>query len=312
MADSSEPSTAPPVPKSKGAAKIPVKDASTSADTGPTVAPVTNPMPKPTTPEDEVMKQPLELPDQPTAPSKTPKSPKSPRKFPKKLLLIVLILAALGYAGSKFMNNQDNQPAKPARQTQTPAASKEEDTDDVPATTTTEDYENGPLALSLKYPTTWTATDTNDRGVRIISPDFSYETSDGETVTGNFRIYIRKGAREQDSKYIGKGVAVQASEKLKYTSPEPGQRTETSVSFFGLDEPEAFAYFLIAGNFSLKKGDTLGPNYGKESDTYIISGGYSSKDLTDDMATNQVPLDYFAKTNAYKQALEIIKSLKLL
>ena len=49
-----------------------------------------------------------------------------------------------------------------------------------------------------------------------------------------------------------------------------------------------FAYFLVAGNFNLKKGDSLGPSYGKEANTFLVTGGYSARDLTDDFATNQI------------------------
>ena len=68
---------------------------------------------------------------------------------------------------------------------------------------------------------------------------------------------------------------------------------------------------MVAGNFQLNKGDTLGPDYGKEPETFIVTGGYSSSVLTDDLATNKVPLDSYRQTNAYKQAIAIIKSLKL-
>ena len=42
---------------------------------------------------------------------------------------------------------------------------------------------------------------------------------------------------------------------------------------------------------SLQKGDTLGPNYGREQGTFIIACGFSSKDLKDDLATNPVSPD---------------------
>jgi hypothetical protein len=68
---------------------------------------------------------------------------------------------------------------------------------------------------------------------------------------------------------------------------------------------------MVAGNFSLKKGDTLGPGYGTEPDAYIIAGGYTSEDLSEDLATNKVPIESYAYSSAYLEALEIIKSLKL-
>jgi hypothetical protein len=68
---------------------------------------------------------------------------------------------------------------------------------------------------------------------------------------------------------------------------------------------------MIAGNYSLKQGDTLGPNYGKEPETFIVAGGFSSKDLKDNLATNLVDPVVLDSSNAYKQAIEIVKSLQL-
>lgn len=270
------------------------------------------PMPKPQSELDHDLSQPLDLPDQP-APSK-PAVPVASHKSARLVYVIVGAVVVLGLAGLgwKLMSHHHpDQTAQPSAATTSPSSSSDK-TSDIPAATQTKDFENGPLGLQLKYPSTWTATNTSDIGVRVTSPDFSYETTNKGTLTGNFRIYIRKGARPQDSKYIGRGVAIKDSEKLVYSSPAPGQRTDTLLSAFGLDTDDNFAYFMIAGNFNLKKGDTLGPNYGKEAETFIISGGYSAKDLTDDMATNTVPTDDYANTTAYKQAIDIIKSIKLL
>lgn len=183
---------------------------------------------------------------------------------------------------------------------------------DVPDATATKEYENGYLALKLDYPDTWKVSESENKdGVRIESPQFNYQSLDKGQVNGTFRIYIRKGARESESKYIGRGVAIGDSVKLVYTKPTQSQRTETNLSQFGLDNPNNFAFFLIAGNFSLKKGDVLGPSYGKEFDTYIIAGGYSADDLTDDLATHTVSNETFYNTNAYKQAVDILKSIQI-
>ncbi len=182
---------------------------------------------------------------------------------------------------------------------------------DVENSTETKEYENGFLGVKLSYPSNWTATDAPGNGIRVESPNFSYQTLDKGKVTGNFRIYIRKGARSQESKYIGRGYAIEPSETLTYLKPALGQRPETLLTLFGLDTPDNFAYFLIAGNYTLAKGDTLGPDYGKEPETHIIVGGFSAKELEDDMATNTVSTELIKTSNAYKQAIEILKSLQL-
>jgi hypothetical protein len=182
---------------------------------------------------------------------------------------------------------------------------------DLPDALGTKLYENGYLGLKLNYPDTWKATSTPDQGVRIESPDFGYTTIAKGVVQGNFKIYIRKGARTIDSKYIGRGVAAAASTQLVYKQPTVGQRKDTLITLFGLDAQDNFAYFFVAGNFNLNVGDTLGPNYGKEPETFIISGGFAGADLTDDMSTNPVALELTNTSNAYKQAIEIIKSIQL-
>ncbi len=230
----------------------------------------------------------------------------------KKILIVIValvVLALIGWGLTKiFHKKKSSTSTSSASQSQTSQPSTK--ATDVPEVAGTKTYNSTALGVILTYPVGWTLNET-DGGIRIESPDFNYTTTDKGSVTGNFRVYIRKGARDVDSKYIGRGVAIMPSAKLAYTAPTSTQRKETNLSFFGLDTPNQFAYFLVAGNFNLVKGDTLGPNYGKEADTFLVTGGYSAKSLTDDFATNQVTTDFFQQTNAYKQAIDILKSLQL-
>lgn len=230
---------------------------------------------------------------------------------PKPLLYIVagVMLLAVGLAVWKLAGStKSTTPDTNSTANQQDKSSN----NDVPQTSEIKQYENGFLGLNLAYPATWTVSEPESKdAVKLESPQFSYETADEQQVTGNFRVYIRKGAREADSKYIGRGLAIKPSEKITYSQPVTGQRTDTLLSSFGLDSTDNFAFFLIAGNFQLNTGESLGPTYGKEIETYIIAGGYSGKDLVDDLATNPVPSNNYDQTNAYKQAVEIIKSLQL-
>jgi hypothetical protein len=185
-------------------------------------------------------------------------------------------------------------------------------TTDIQTVTATKTLKTDFPRVELTYPENWVVTENKEQsGIRIESPEFTYTSITGSPIKGNFRVYVRQGARQQDSKYIGRGVAAQPSESLMYANPIASQRPETNLSFFGLDSADNFAYFLIAGNFSLQKGESLGPEYGTEPETYIIAGGYSSTELAEDLATNPVPVEYFSTTQAYKQATEIVKSLKI-
>jgi len=223
-------------------------------------------------------------------------------------LLIIVVLIGLGLGGMKFAKR-----TKPITQTQQSVQNKAlpDVATDVPDVSTSKTYDSQNMNLTLSYPSNWTLTASADSSVRIVSPAFSYKNIASEEIKGNFRVYIRQTARPIDTKYIGLGMAAEPSHPLTYAKPTASQRKTTYLTNFGFDTPDNFAFFFIAGNFNLDKGDTLGPNYGTEPGTNIISGGYSSDSLRDDMATHQVPLDYFAKTKAYKQALKIVESLQI-
>ena len=246
-------------------------------------------------------------------PAYRPSASKQPRRFPKKLfttLFIILVLASGGFALWVFVLNKpdsgNNEPTKSAV-TQAP---KTETKDDVPDAAATETYNSTALSIGFKYPKTWKVSEA-EGGIRVESPQFNYPAANLGNVDGMFRVYIRQGARKVDGKYIGAGLAIKPSEKLVYTQPAVGQRTDTLLSSFGADSTDIFTFFLIAGNFQLNKNDTLGPNYGSEPDAYIIAGGYTTTAATDDLAMNSVSLDYYSTTKAYKQALGIIGSLQL-
>ncbi len=225
-------------------------------------------------------------------------------------LVIVLLLAAAAAAWYFLLRNQPAPAPEPAPQT---SAEQQSDVgDDVPEAENTETFTSDPYRITFKYPKTWTVNEEQDNSLLIQSEDFTYQSADqGESKRGNFRVYIRKGATTADSEIIAKGIAVEPSQSLTYTSPTPGQRTETNLTNFGLDSASNFAFLLITSNFNLKAGDVLGPNFGQEVDTFIIGGGYSESSLKPGLATNSVPLEGFNETNAYKQALAIIQSLEI-
>lgn len=262
---------------------------------------------------------PLNVPGEPLRDSQpSPRPAKKQRRFPVKKLLLGLLLitalAAAGFGGWKLFSNRNapvlhesNTPEQPVA----PEAEASHTEDDIPEAKEIKTFKAARPRISFDYPSEWTITE-NDSGVRVESPGFKYTASDGSPVDGNFRVYVRQQARPADSVYIGQGIAIESSKKFIYSQPVVGQLPETNMIYFGLDSTKHFAYFFVAGNFALEKGDILGPDYGKEPETYIITGGYSAKDQEDDMATHPVPLEYYASTNAFKQAMDIIKSLKLL
>lgn len=262
----------------------------------------------PASPVDE--SQDLDLPSPALEDEALPKPPKL-KKSPKGIIIVLVVigvLAAAGVIGWLLFNNPDPET------TPTPSQQKQSTTsdNDVPEASNSESFTSSPYRITFQYPKTWTVTENNDNSLLIQSEDFNYKTVSGQSKNGNFRVYVRKGASQADSDVIAKGVAMQNSQKLTYTKPTPAQRTETNLSLFGKDDVNNFAFLLITGNYDLKKGDTLGPNFGKEIDTIIIGGGYAEPGLEPGMATNPVPPTGFDQTNAYKQAIAIIQSMEIM
>lgn len=262
--------------------------------------------------DDSDLQQPLDMPEAaPTSRAHQP-APKQKRRLPIKPLLILLVIIALGVGVFLFTKkdkpvNQTTETPRSSNTTEKQASSSDYD---IKSTSQTATYENSPMRAEITYPKNWKVTE-NDFGFTASSPSFTMKTADKGDVKGTFTVYIRQGARDVDGKYIGKGVAIAPTETLTYKNPGVGQRTSTNFTQFGADVTDHFTYFMVTGDFKLQKGETLGPNYGKEASTFIIVGGYKADNLKDDLAYSNIPLEYYSTTTAYKQAVDIIKSLKI-
>lgn len=268
-------------------------------------------------PEDELYGQSLDMPDDEYTPPSPHKNKKPLPKFAF-VALASLFVVGLGGAAAWFFISGSDESDKPsdtdAQQTQdiTQEAGPVADGSDVTTDFEIATQRTTSPRMDIAYPNTWTLVDEGE-DVSIISPRFSFTTLAGEEIAnGYFKLYFRQGARDVDSSYIGRGVAALPSQPLKYSNPSIGQREETSLQFFGLDTSNNLSFMMIAGNFQLITGDILGPDFGRDGDSYIIAGGYSSDELEDDLQMHSVNTQYFQSTNAYKQAVDIIKSLGLL
>lgn len=255
--------------------------------------------------------QPVEPPNVSLQPEAKPSTPGVKRR--KKLLIIgivLLVAVVVGAALALFADrSQQSSPQPSASPSPSPQAQKSLD-NDVPNTTKLKTFTSDPLGLQINHPADWTTAE-KEGGLQVVSPEFTYQSWDKGDVTGYFRVYIRKGARDMDGKHIGRGVVIEPSEKLVYAQPGTGQRKDTNFTRFGSLTSDHFTFFMVTGDFQLKKDDQLGPNYGKEPDTYIIVGGFSSKAQTEDLDFSNISLDQYAQKRAYTQAVEIIRSLKL-
>lgn len=229
------------------------------------------------------------------------------------ILAITLILIAAGaVAAWKFIpeiNKKDSDPTKTSQS----EANQQESTDqqaDIGDTTLSETYTSDFLRITLKHPKSWQVSDDNN-AVLVKSPNFKLKEKNGTETDSYFKIYIRRGATQNDGTYLGKGYAIAQSEKLTYNDPATGQRKDTLLTNFGIDTPDNFAYFVVQGNFNLKKGDTLGPKFASEVDSFLIAGGFAGAEQKDGLSTKIVAEDSFAENPAYLTAVEIVKTLQL-
>lgn len=241
------------------------------------------------------------------APRPGKKRPKIIRRFIQ-IVGIMILLGALAYASVKFLVNKDHENITKPVQTTSLTSTIKTETNKLDANTR-EFKGSESIGIDLDYPSDWTVTEAGG-GITVLSPTFTYETLNGDNAEGNFKIYIRKGARTEDGNYLGKAVAVKDSIELDYTKPTIGQNKKTLLQTFGYNDTNNFAYFFLASNYRLKAGDTLGRNYGKESNTILVAGGYSDPSLKNDFEMNKMSLDKYDSYKQYKQAISIIQTLR--
>lgn len=264
--------------------------------------------------EDYVNNEQMNLPGENQRDQSSPQfQTKKPKKSPKKLLFIlglILLAAAIGVAAWKLVPSKNESTGSNQAEQKTSEQASPSNDQGLGETSLTEEYKSDFLRISFKYPSSWTVNEVDD-AITVKSPNFTYKLGNGMNKEGFFKIYIRKAATDSDGDYLGKGYAVAPSEKIAYSEPASDQRKDTFLTDFGLEAPDNFAYFVVQGNFELKKGDTLGPDFASEMDAYLITGGFSSSDQTENMATNIIALSEYKTNQAYVTGIEIIKSLKL-
>lgn len=229
----------------------------------------------------------------------------------KKYLIVALILivvsSAAGFAAWKLLLAKSNPTAANT-------VSETENQNEAPAENTlndlTQEYTSDRLLVDIKYPAAWKAEE--DAGEIIVySPETEVTAANGETVPVEFKVLIKQGADKTDSEYLGRGFAVEKSEPIKYNDPATGQRQKTFVTNFGLDSSDNFAYFIVQGNFNLKKDETLGPDFAGEADAILVSGGFYSKDSEDKTKLISLDPDNYKSDETYLTAIEIVKTLRL-
>lgn len=257
--------------------------------------------------DQEIYGAPLDLPDTST---KSPNHNQKHNKTFRYKRLVLLLIALLVVFVCIYFFFLRPKPSTPTLKTTEPKSSSKTDSAKNAQDSGLKKHSGDFPRMELMYPDTWTLS-KKENGVLIVSPEFNYTTVNKGVIKGNFSVYIRQGAREQEGKYIGRGLAIRPTEKLVYKDPSSTQRKDTNLTLFGLDSSDYFSYFLVSGDYELKKGETLGPTYGREAETYIIAGGFGSAKQSDPLDYNNLVIKDATSDPAYDQAIAIIKSLKV-
>ncbi len=164
--------------------------------------------------------------------------------------------------------------------------------------------------IDFKYPTGWKVNEDTGE-ITVTSPKTKIEDFGGENIETEFKILIKQGADQSDSEYLGRGFAVTKSMPVKYSDPAAGQRKKSFITDFGLDSSDNFAYFVLQGNFELEKDETLGPDFAKEADAILISGGFYGEDSEDKTKLVYLDPEVYQANETYLTAVEIVKTLRL-
>ena len=238
-------------------------------------------------------------------PNQNPGSGK--KKYLIAALLLTVIFAGAGFAAWKLFSKKDNQAVNPS-----PAGTVSQGNvaSESPANELTQEYTSDRMLIDFKYPADW-KVDELSREITIYSPAVELADVNGDNFMAEFRVLVKQGAGETDSEYLGRGLAIKESRPIKYTDPSSNQREKSLVTDFGLDSSAYFSYFVVQGNFNLKKDETLGLDFAGEADEILVSGGFYSKDSKDKTKLISLEADAYENNKLYLTAIEIVKTLRL-
>lgn len=227
----------------------------------------------------------------------------------KRLFLIIgLVVVVLAAGGGGYVllagKSEPKKTAAPAKTSEstTPKLSEAE-------ASTPKTYKSAKLNIEFTYRTDWTLRESADKSeVILTSPSLTYQTKDGTSKQGVFTLKLRNGIVPDAMKpNIEGAVAVKDSVVIAYAAPSDQQRQYTNLSFGG--SGTTMNFFIVTGSIAFKTGEAFGSNVDLQGSVYLFAGGYGS-DPNDALAFDPVPTGSF-ETDAYKQAVAIVESLKI-
>jgi hypothetical protein len=247
--------------------------------------------------------------DKPAAHTPHFKQPKTGKT--KKWLIIGSIIAVLGLGGAAYwMLSKDEAPAKQTTNTTTQPKTSQPDLNAPDPNATSKTFKSTKLNVEFNYRSDWTLKETGDQAeVILTSPGVTYTTQDGASAEGVFTLKMRNGViPDAMQETVLDTVAVKDSEVIGYDQPTEAQRHFTNVSFGGPDANN-FGFFIVSGSIAYKAGQVFGSQIDLSGNAYLFAGGYGI-DAADALDFEPVAAASF-DTEAYQQALAIIKSLRI-
>ncbi|HJQ08592.1 MAG TPA: hypothetical protein VJ836_03885 [Candidatus Saccharimonadales bacterium] len=221
------------------------------------------------------------------------------------LMLTIVGVALLWWFGLRTPSVRPaaNDSAQQQMQPESENSSQTPQTDTSPVT-----FKSSVLNIEIAHRKDWKLKESTDKTqLTLTSPTISYVKKDGTAAQGVFTLKLRKGATTAMKANVEKAVAVRDSEVIGYAAPTENQRHYTNISFGGTTD--AFNFFIVTGSTTFKAGQPFAYALMLGGDTYLIAGGYGA-DTADTLAFDPVPKTAI-ESEAYKQAVDIVESLKI-
>lgn len=234
-----------------------------------------------------------------------------PGKRKKGLILAVTLAVLLALGGAAYwMLGRSEQPAKQSGKTTGQPKSIQSDLNEPDPNATSKTFKSTKLNIEFAYRSDWTLKETGDKEeVILTSPRVSYTAKDGTATEGVFTVKLRNGIiPDAMQQTVQNAIAVKDSEVIGYDQPTEAQRHYTNLSYGGPDAKN-FGFFIVSGSTAYKAGQPFGSQINLIGASYLFAGGYGT-DAADALDFDPVPAASF-DTDAYQQALAIIKSLKI-
>jgi hypothetical protein len=242
-------------------------------------------------------------------------NPRKPKRRWLRILLILLLVAGMAAGGWYVYDRFIKQPpVAESEQTSAPKTTKPiEETVEV----ATEHHDSSTLNLGFDYPEKWLVADNGDGKITVTSPGVNQKNAASETEIVRTVMTIAAKGQNLVPFDKGSGLAVNASEKIKYTNPTSVQRAETYLTFVQYSTTasgEGLDALYITGDYGYKKGQYI-PKADMLNLDPVIAISFEkcsdSKCVNATPVATSVPLSLWADEAFSKPILVMLRSISV-